>query len=172
MYDAPLNYLTGAGTRAYPVVWLTWGLTAISIAVVVIVSFLIWRALFRHRATVPPEQTSAPPVQRPDSGIGWIYLGVGISTFVLFIAATWTMFTLAAVGPVPSNAGNTIQVTAHQWWWEARYLSDQPSHIFTTANELHIPTGEPVRILLKSADVIHSFWVPALSGKGPSLLSP
>lgn len=165
MYDAPLNYLTGAGTRAYPVLWLTWGLTAISIAVVVIIAFLIWRALSQPRAAVPPEHAATPPVRRTNSGIGWVYLGVGISTFVLFISATWTMYTLAAVGPVPENAANTIEITAHQWWWDARYLSDQPSRIFTTANELHIPTGEPVRILLKSADVIHSFWVPALSGK-------
>lgn len=165
MHDAPLNYLTGAGTRAYPVLWLTWGLIAISIAVVVVVSFLIWRGLTRQRTALPPEQASLPAVRRASSGIEWIYIGVGISTFVLFVSAVWTMYTLAAVGPIPPNAGHTIEVTAHQWWWEARYLSDQPSHIFTTANELHIPVGEPVRILLKSADVIHSFWVPALSGK-------
>jgi heme/copper-type cytochrome/quinol oxidase subunit 2 len=40
-----------------------------------------------------------------------------------------------------------------------------PTRIFTTANEIHIPTGKPVRIELDSADVIHSFWVPVLTGK-------
>ena len=59
----------------------------------------------------------------------------------------------------------TIEVTGQQWWWKVRYLSDDPSRIFTTANEIHIPTGEPVRIELIGADVIHSFWVPPLSGK-------
>ena len=39
------------------------------------------------------------------------------------------------------------------------------SEIFNTANEIYVPVGKPVRILLRSADVIHSFWVPALSGK-------
>jgi cytochrome c oxidase subunit 2 len=34
-----------------------------------------------------------------------------------------------------------------------------------TANEIHIPVGEPVKIVLKSADVIHAFWVPQLAGK-------
>src|SRR3546814_2360781 len=33
------------------------------------------------------------------------------------------------------------------------------------ANELHIPVGEPVTLELESADVIHSFWIPRLSGK-------
>ena len=36
---------------------------------------------------------------------------------------------------------------------------------FTTANEIHIPVGQPVRFELKSPDVIHSFWIPQLAGK-------
>jgi cytochrome c oxidase subunit 2 len=59
----------------------------------------------------------------------------------------------------------TIEVTGHQWWWEARYLDGAAGDTFTTANELHIPTGEPVRIRLIGADVIHSFWLPGLGGK-------
>jgi cytochrome c oxidase subunit 2 len=46
-----------------------------------------------------------------------------------------------------------------------RYEDATPSRILTTANEIHIPAGEPVRLLLTSTDVIHSFWVPSLSGK-------
>jgi cytochrome c oxidase subunit 2 len=61
--------------------------------------------------------------------------------------------------------GLTVEVTAHQWWWQVRYMGDTPSRQFITANEMHIPVGVPVRVFLKSADVIHSFWVPALSGK-------
>jgi cytochrome c oxidase subunit 2 len=37
--------------------------------------------------------------------------------------------------------------------------------MFTTANEIHIPVGTPIRLSLESADVIHSFWVPSLAGK-------
>lgn len=59
----------------------------------------------------------------------------------------------------------TIEVIGHQWWWEVRYHSDQPSLNFTTANELRIPVDRKVRLRLRSADVIHSFWVPALAGK-------
>jgi cytochrome c oxidase subunit 2 len=46
-----------------------------------------------------------------------------------------------------------------------RYGGDQPSEVFETANEIHIPVGRPVLVRLHSADVIHSFWVPKLSGK-------
>ena len=58
-----------------------------------------------------------------------------------------------------------ITVTGHQWWWEVQYQDSTPSNIATTANEIHIPVGRPIKIELKSGDVIHSFWVPNLHGK-------
>src|SRR5205085_9526261 len=58
-----------------------------------------------------------------------------------------------------------IDVTAHQWWWDARYDNEDKSKIFTVANEIHIPVGKPVLVKLKADDVIHSFWVPNLAGK-------
>jgi len=59
----------------------------------------------------------------------------------------------------------TIEVVAHQWWWEAQYIDPDPSKRIVTANEIHVPTHEPVQIRLKSPDVIHSFWAPNLNGK-------
>ncbi len=56
-------------------------------------------------------------------------------------------------------------MTASQWWWSVRYREREPARIFTTANEIHIPVGQPVRIELTSHDVIHSFWIPQLGGK-------
>ncbi|MFW2514590.1 cytochrome c oxidase subunit II [Demequina sp. SO4-13] len=53
------------------------------------------------------------------------------------------------------------EVVGHQFWWEVSY----PDHDVTSANEIHIPVGERVRIELSSADVIHSLWVPELGGK-------
>jgi cytochrome c oxidase subunit 2 len=59
-------------------------------------------------------------------------------------------------------AGNLeIVVTGHQWWWEIEYTGED----VVTANEVHIPVDTPVRIVLRSEDVIHSFWVPKLAGK-------
>jgi cytochrome c oxidase subunit II len=56
-------------------------------------------------------------------------------------------------------------VIGHQWWWEFHYLNPVASQIVITANELHIPTGQPVRLKITARDVIHSFWVPNLHGK-------
>ncbi|HEV2747060.1 MAG TPA: c-type cytochrome [Allosphingosinicella sp.] len=58
-----------------------------------------------------------------------------------------------------------IEVTANQWWWDVKYQHPDSSQSFRTANELHLPVGVPARIILKSNDVIHSFWVPNIAGK-------
>ena len=54
-----------------------------------------------------------------------------------------------------------VEVIGHQWWWEFRY----PQYGIVTANELYLPIGRTVNFTLKTQDVIHSFWVPALAGK-------
>jgi cytochrome c oxidase subunit 2 len=92
-------------------------------------------------------------------------LGVLISAVPLFITLVWTMVALAKVSGPPRNAALTLDVTGHEWWWEVRYNAPRSSEIFTTANEIHIPVGVPVLVRLHGADVIHSFWVPKLSGK-------
>jgi cytochrome c oxidase subunit II len=73
-----------------------------------------------------------------------------------------TVITVRAVA-APKIEGNdlNVRVVGHRWWWEFDYL-DQG---IATANELHIPVGKTVQIALESVDVIHSFWVPQLSGK-------
>ena len=54
-----------------------------------------------------------------------------------------------------------IEVIGHQWWWEFRY----PDAGVTTANEMYIPAGKTVELLINSADVVHSFWPPRFAGK-------
>jgi cytochrome c oxidase subunit II len=66
--------------------------------------------------------------------------------------------------PYMKRGALTIQVNAKQWWWEIQYRKDDQI-IAKTANEIHIPTGQPVVFQLVAGDVIHSFWVPSLTGK-------
>jgi cytochrome c oxidase subunit II len=63
--------------------------------------------------------------------------------------------------PTASPEALVVEVVGHQFWWEVRY----PDEGITLSNELHLPVGRPVNLRLSSADVIHSFWVPALAGK-------
>lgn len=166
--DAPLQYLFGAGPRN--VSNLTWGVLVIAVLVAVIVTGVLLVATFRTRDGRAPK---GPDVRTGDrqliapSGnpIPVIYIGLVASTLVLFGVTIWTMVTLADVAAPPSQPSVSIEVIGHQWWWEVKYLNSDPSQTFVTANEIHIPVNEPVAIQLRAADVIHSFWVPALAGK-------
>ncbi|MGZ5006713.1 MAG: cytochrome c oxidase subunit II [Methylobacter sp.] len=163
--DSPFNYLQTFGPAAEPLAKLGWGLIAISLLVTVIIAVLLLMAIFKRRQTARPDAQGRIPASREPGGMRWIYIGVGISTVVLFASAAWTVSTIADVAPPAHAPRLTIDVTARQWWWEVKYQSDEPALVFTTANEIHIPAGEPVRINLAGGDVIHSFWVPQLAGK-------
>ena len=65
----------------------------------------------------------------------------------------------------PGSAVLRIEVVGEQWWWRVHYLNSDGSRFFATANEIRIPVGQRVEFALRSADVIHSFWVPALAPK-------
>jgi cytochrome c oxidase subunit 2 len=164
--EAPMNYLFTHGVRAQSIAYLAWFTIAVSLLVILIITGLLLAAIRRGRSRLVPVLPGEAFVERPPGGASWIYIGVGITTMVLLVTMVWTFVTLASTGnPPPGPAAVRLQITGHQWWWEVRYLDDDPSQEFTTANELHIPVGKVVQLTLQTADVIHSFWVPALAGK-------
>ena len=68
------------------------------------------------------------------------------------------------MGAMTARSKPDILIIGHQWWWEVHYPGDGGQQVIT-ANEIHIPAHRPVNIELRTADVIHSFWVPSLHGK-------
>jgi cytochrome c oxidase subunit 2 len=84
------------------------------------------------------------------------------------------LVTLTALVPYIMSVGHetreaesarlSVDVTGHQFWWEMSYRKSGVSGA-VSANELRVPVGEPVQLLLRSTDVIHSFWAPRLGGK-------
>jgi cytochrome c oxidase subunit 2 len=67
--------------------------------------------------------------------------------------------------PAPRSTAMTVDVIGHQFWWEVHYgRAGSPSYA-VTANEIHIPVDTRVNVVATTADVIHSFWVPALNRK-------
>ncbi len=161
----PMAYHHTFGPAVNSITRLGWGLGIVSLLVIIIVALLLLGGIFRNRgvdSAVDPRQLA---VRRDAGGMAWIYIGVGASSVILLGCMVWTLLVTAAVTHPPVAPVLTIQVTASQWWWSLRYLDDSPSQIFITANEIHIPVGQPVWFELQSADVIHSFWVPQLAGK-------
>lgn len=161
----PMSYLHTFGPAGYPVTRLGWGLGIISICVCVIIALLLLGGIFRGRATRTSDDPGQLAVRRDAGGMAWIYTGVGISSLVLIGAMIWTLVVTAVIAHPSDAPAFTVQVSASQWWWALRYDNEQPSRTFTTANEIHIPVGQPVRFEVTSTDVIHSLWVPKLGGK-------
>lgn len=102
-----------------------------------------------------PTDAEPPLGQTPFILLSGAVLPALILTMLLFFALDTQV---EMNGPEPEL---TIRVTGYQWWWGIEY----PKYDIVTANQIHIPTGQPVRLELRSADVIHSFWVPRLGGK-------
>lgn len=86
-------------------------------------------------------------------------------TFLILAAFLAYDFTAGRALAAHPKVALTINVTGHQWWWDAVYEDPDPSKQVQTANEIHVPVGETVQLTLRAADVIHSFWVPNLNGK-------
>lgn len=160
----PMSYLRTFGPRADPVTALGWGLIAISLVVVVVIAVLVIVGALRQGRRPRGPLAELPAAPGPD-GLRWIWTGLALTVIALFVTVVWTVAVMAQVNSPPTAPAFTIEVTGHQWWWEATYQGATPSETFTTANEIHIPVGRPVLVRLKTADVIHSFWIPALTGK-------
>jgi cytochrome c oxidase subunit 2 len=86
--------------------------------------------------------------------------GVVVPAVILIAVFVFSLADMRALSSTGSRAALEIEVVSHDWWWEARYPNGA-----VTANEIHVPVGEPVRLRLETADVIHSFWVPRLQAK-------
>jgi cytochrome c oxidase subunit 2 len=159
-----LSFMTGFGPSNYGVVTLLYAVLIISLAVIAIIGALVLSGMLIRRAGGAATSLETVPLERSSSGLAFIYIGIAISFVILTGVLVWNYVVLAEVSAAPKDIAARIHVIGHQWWWEVRY-DGEPAQTFTTADEIHVPVGKPVRIELTSSDVIHSFWVPALGGK-------
>jgi len=124
-----------------------------------VVVFLAFAVLLAVGLWSPPSTDEASARTRVVRWIGWGGVIMPLLVIVVVFAATvYAMRVLPIAAPRDALA---IEVVGHQFWYEVHY----PDEGVTTTNELHMPVGRPVALQLTSADVIHSFWVPALGGK-------
>jgi cytochrome c oxidase subunit 2 len=150
---------------------LTFAITGLIFLIVEgMILYSVWR--FRQPASAPidgepPQVYGSMPIE-----IAWTAAPTMV-VFFLVLVTTRTLWEVEPKLPVAAAGDNTLVVTAigHQWWWEYVYETYDGRRLgFITANELHIPASvadaaRPTYLVLKSADVCHSFWVPRLAGK-------
>ncbi len=141
---------------------LIWLGTAVFVFVEAILVYTLIR--FRHREDAPE-----PEHMHGNSTLEILW--TSIPAVILIIIAVPTVRTIFRTqAPAPANALQ-VEVIGHQWWWEFRYpqytIRGANGRVDTvkTANELYLPVGRTANFTLKSADVIHSFWVPSMGGK-------
>lgn len=138
---------------------------AITGAIFVVVGGLIVYTMVRFRRRRGEDTHQEPPQVYGSNQIevAWTVIPILI-VFVLMGVTARVIAGVENASPSPGTVHATI--VGHQWWWEIRY----PDFGLVTANELHVPLaaapqGKSTFLQLESADVIHSFWVPQLSGK-------
>lgn len=128
-------------------------------------AILVW-TLIKYRAR--PGQAEPEHVHGNTTlEIAWTVIPLIILAVIGFPTVKIIMKTQAAA----RSDALQVEVVGHQWWWEFRYpqytTTGTGGRIDTlvTANELYLPLGKTVNFALKTKDVIHSFWIPALAGK-------
>ena len=141
----------------------------VSLVIFIIVGAVLAYTMIKFRARNDADEHAEPPPQ--GHGNPLIELGlIGASVLALVIIAVPTLKGIWSTYDVPeAEKKDTYEVTAtgYQWWFKFEYPSEQinGAGALVAANELVIPAGRPVRIQLRTVDVIHSFWVPKLAGK-------
>jgi cytochrome c oxidase subunit 2 len=103
--------------------------------------------------------------RRPVTGRNWwiVVGGVAFPLVVLGALVIGSAVVLRAASGPSGDATVTVEVTGYQYWWDV--VHDPNGRALRDANEIWVPVGQKVRIVLKSDDVIHSFWVPKVAGK-------
>lgn len=127
-------------------------LVVVSAAMSLLIFALVVSFAFKYRRRAADE-----PAPRAIHGsipleIAWSVIPFG---FMLIMFFWGSKLYFEEYGPAPQNAIN-VYVTGKQWMWKIQYLEGQRE-----INELHVPTGRPVKLTMASEDTIHSFFVPA-----------
>ena len=133
-------------------------------AIFIVVGGLLAYVLVRFRQRGEGDDSEPPQVYGSTQiELAWTVIPVLI-VLVLFLTTARILFAIQDQKMPPEAL--QVDTIGHQFWWEFHY----PKYGFTTAGELHVPLSterapEITSLKLLSADVDHSFWVPALFGK-------
>jgi cytochrome c oxidase subunit 2 len=150
------SMLEPKGPAARSVVGLWWPMLATAGTVFAFVVGMLLLAAMRGRRKTDDDAKITPRWGEPFI----VVAGVVVSGAILVGFFLFSLAKQQALADAGRRARLVINVIGHDWWWEVRYPNGAVS-----ANEIHMPTGQRVRLTLDTADVIHSFWVPPLGPK-------
>lgn len=129
---------------------LYFALIAVSLAIIALVFFLIVVFALRYRRGSQAPRGPMPPIVQHELEIGWT-----AATLFSFLFFFWWAGSNEIAQFLPPRSAMEIHVVAKQWMWKLQH----PNGV-REINMLHVPVNEPVRLVMTSQDVIHSFAVP------------
>ncbi len=145
--------LAPAGQAAADIAWITWVMLAGTVLLMALMSAL-WLHASHHGRSEPLRWSE----QRILVGGGLVLPLVVIVLLLIFaVRSGQSMLPIGTPDLV-------VRAIGHQWWWQFEYTGPD-GRVVRVADELHLPVDARVDVMVESADVIHSFWVPALGGK-------
>ncbi|HET9660673.1 MAG TPA: cytochrome c oxidase subunit II [Thermomicrobiales bacterium] len=159
--ESPYSTISPQSPQAEDIQWLYKLIFYLSLIVFIGVQIAIVYTVLRYRRRNNDER---PEQLHGNKTIEIIWTVVpAIVLLAVFIPTVRTIYAHAD----QAETGNfTVEVYAKQWWWEIHYADDTGAAAgVVTANEIVVPQGKDVVFELYSNNVIHSFWVPQLSGK-------
>jgi cytochrome c oxidase subunit 2 len=139
-----------ASTRAVATDHIFFGLLGLSLVIIVLVLSLVVAFSIRYRRGSSAKRGELPKIVSKEFEIGWT-----AATFFLFLFIFWWVSSSQLSGFKAPPGALEIHVVAKQWMWKTQH----PSGV-REINALHAPMGVPVRLVMTSQDVIHSFYVP------------
>jgi len=140
-----------ASTTAPQVDALYGYLVVISVAMTVLIFIFIGVFAFKYR-----RRSADEPPPRPIHGSIPLEITWSVIPFMFMLVMFAWGTKLYFENYTPPRDTLDIYVVGKQWMWKVQYPDGQRE-----INELHVPTGRPVKLTLASEDVIHSFYLPA-----------
>jgi cytochrome c oxidase subunit 2 len=119
---------------------------AVGLGIGLVTLFFVVRYRRRSEGDAPPRLTAPPWLEA-------IFVSVPLTLFLVWGAVGFADYEWAHVAP---RGALDVYVVGKQWMWKFAW-PDGGSDI----NVLRVPVGRPIRLLITSRDVIHSFFVPA-----------
>ena len=154
--QSPLKPMSGPAREIAKLSWWMFGIAAVVFGGAVLLLLVAWWG----------RASEGFPLlgKREELEIG-VVIAFGMVIPVVVLIAVFAFANLVVIkdtdAPKAATTAMTIDVTGHQWFWEVRY----PGTTAVTANEVHIPTRTRVNLVGRTADVIHSIWIPRLNRK-------
>ena len=159
--------LAAASCQGRQSTWNTFGDDAAHISLLGNIMFVGGAIILLMVLVLTALAISGRPIWRgPISGERMVvWGGVVFPVITLSALLVYGLWLTGSVGRSSEPNALRIEVTGEQYWWRVQYPDADGQPGFATANEIHIPAGRIVELVLSSPDVIHSFWVPNIAGK-------